>query len=132
MLKVPIRLTRTTFSKSPSGVGAAVLADDADRIADAGAVDEDARGAVRRFRLGERRGGGRVAGDVADDGHAADRPGDLLGRRRLRSATATFAPLAASASAVARPSPDPPPVTIAAAPEIFIAPSSCNSCLCRA
>src|SRR5208282_4849752 len=42
----------------------------------------------------------------------------------LRSITATRAPLAASASAVARPSPEPPPVTIAAAPEIFIAPCS--------
>ncbi len=74
MLKVPIRLTRMTFSKSPSSGCGPSLPTMRLRIADAGAIDEDARGPVRRLGLGDSRGGGGVVADVADDGHAADRP----------------------------------------------------------
>ena len=120
MLKVPIRLTRITFSKSASGWGPS-RPSDAFGDADAGAIDQHPRGPMRRGGFGDRRAGGRFVGDVADDGEAPTALAASSAAAALRSNTATFAPLAASASAVARPSPEPPPVTIAATPERFIA-----------
>src|SRR3984885_5203212 len=120
MLKVPMRLTRITFSKSASGCGpsrpttrlatpmpaqltstraapcaAAALASAAPAEASSATSPATARPPIA------------LAASSAAAG--------------LRSKTVTFAPLAASASAVARPSPEPPPVTIAATPVSFIA-----------
>ena len=121
MLNVPIRLMRMTVSKTSSGCGPS-------RPTTRLATPTPAQ--LTRMRAGpcapppcDRRLGRGGVGDVARDREAADRLGGFLGRRRVEIEDRDARALAASASAVARPSPEPPPVTIAAAPESFIASS---------
>src|ERR1700722_15885909 len=120
MLKVPIKLTRTTLSKSARGGG-------------------PSRPTTRLptpipAQLTSTRAGPCAAAAFAiaapTEASSATSPATARPPRALaassaaaglRSKIATFAPLAASASAVARPSPEPPPVTIAATPVSFIA-----------
>src|SRR4029077_4940742 len=120
MLKVPMRLTRITFSKSASGCGpsrpttrlatpmpaqlTSTRATPCAAAALASAAPAEASSATSPATARP-----RIA--LAASSAAAG----------LRSKTVTFAPLAATASAVARPSPEPPPVTIAATPVSFIA-----------
>src|ERR1700722_9043073 len=131
ILKVPMRFTRITFSKSASGWGPSRPTT---RLA-----------TPMPAQLTSTRGGPWVAAafaipPAADASSATSpataRPPTALAASSaaagLRSKTVTFAPLAASASAVARPSPDAPPVTIAATPDSFIAlPPSARANLAR-
>src|SRR5580698_7984962 len=120
MLKVPMRLTRITFSKSASGWGpsrpttrlatpmpAQLTSTRAGPCAEAALAIPPLAAASSATSPAKARPPNALAASSAMTG--------------LRSKIATFAPLAASASAVARPSPDPPPVTIAATPSSFIA-----------
>ena len=99
----------------------AVAADDALGDADAGAIDEDARHAMRGlppWRSPPPPDSALETSQATAVPPIAAATASALAA--LRSNTATFAPLAASASAVALPSPEPPPVTIAATPAIFM------------
>src|SRR3984957_2739890 len=120
MLKVPIRLTRITLSKSASGWGPS-------RPTTRLATPTPAQ--LTRTRAGPCAAAAFAIAAPAEASSATSpataRPPIALAAcsaaAGLRSKTVTFAPLAASASAVARPSPEPPPVTIAATPVSFIA-----------
>src|SRR5271166_5068236 len=123
MLNEPTRFTRITLSKSASGCGPS-------RPMTRVAVPMPAQ--LTRMRAGPCAACALAIAAVADFSSATSptsgTPPSALAASSaaagLRSKTATRAPFDASASAVARPNPDPPPVTIAAAPEIFIAPRS--------
>src|SRR6185312_9427176 len=120
MLKVPIRLTRITRSKSASGWGPS-------RPATRLATPMPAQ--LTSTRAGPCAASALAIPAPAEASSATSpttpRPPAALAASAaaagLRSKTATRAPLAASASAVARPNPEPPPVTIAATPVSFIA-----------
>ena len=60
-----------------------IAADDALGDADAGAVDQHPRRAMRGLGLRDRRARRGLIRDVADNGEAAERPGRLLARRRV-------------------------------------------------
>src|SRR6202046_5250656 len=131
MLKVPIRLTRTTLSKSASGWGPS-------RPTTRLATPTPAQ--LTSTRAGPCPAAAFAIAAPAEASSATSpttaRPPTALAASSaaagLRSKTVTFAPLAASASAVARPSPDAPPVTIAATPDSFIAlPPSARANLAR-
>src|SRR3984957_10610253 len=132
MLKVPIRLTRITLSKSASGWGPS-------RPTTRLATPTPAQ--LTSTRAGPCPAAAFAIAAPAEASSATSpttaRPPIALAASSaavgLRSNTVTFAPLAASASAVARPSPEPPPVTIAATPVSFIAlpPSARVNQACR-
>src|SRR5277367_6547853 len=131
MLKVPMRLTRITFSKSASGCGPS-------RPTTRFGVPTPAQ--LTSTRVGPCAAAALASAAPTEPSSATSpataRPPIALAASSaaagLRSKTVTFAPLAASASAVARPSPDPPPVTIAATPDSFIAlPPSARANLAR-
>src|ERR1700733_3870521 len=119
MLKVPMRLTRITFSKSASGWGPSRPTTRLATPMPAQLTSTRATPcATAAFAIAA------AAEASSATSPATARPPIALAASSaatgLRSNTVTFAPLAASASAVARPSPEPPPVTIAATPVSFI------------
>ena len=93
MLNEPIRLTSMIFLKA-SREGA-VLVDGGDGVADAGAIHQHARRAMRLGRPRPAPPWRRLRCDVAADADAADFLGDAFAPSLLRSKQATLALLAA-------------------------------------
>ena len=120
MLKEPIRLTRITFSKSASGWAPSRPAT---RLATPipAQLTETHAGPCAAAALAIGRAGGRFVGDVADNRRAADRLGRLLRRRRVEVEDRDPRSLGGKRLRRRAASPEGPPVTIAAAPDSFIA-----------
>ena len=115
---VPTRFT--LISQEEIARHRAVLAKQAPRRPDAGAVHRDIEAAQKRYGCGDRRIDRGFRGDV----HAVKARGGASSATAaapasaLRSSSATRPPLAIRARAVASPSPEPPPVTAARVPRM--------------
>ena len=83
MLNVPIRLTRTTFSKSPSGVGAPSLPTMRTGVPMPAQLTRMRAAPCAASALATAAAAEASLGDVADDRDAADRLCDVFGRGRV-------------------------------------------------
>ena len=113
MLKEPIRLTLITLVEIRER-HRAVAADHPLGDADAGAIHQHPRRAMRLGRRGDGGFGGGGIGDVAGHRHAADFGGHGFGELGVEVEDRDLGALRRQPARGAAPSPDAPPVTMAA------------------